>query len=109
MTPVFNALSRAIRDLFQFKVLLIVIWPIVAATLLWLVVGAVFWDTFSGWIDNGLAAVGIQSWLEGAEPRWIVMLSNCGGTSTTFPGVSIGDSSIALRKWLFCFYQESIS
>lgn len=71
MTPILDALSRAFRDLFQFKVLLIVIWPIVAAALLWLVAGVVFWDTFSGWIESGLTYLGIQAWLEGMEPRWV--------------------------------------
>ena len=71
MTPILDALARAFRDLFQFKVLWIVIWPIMAAVLLWLAMGVVFWDTFSGWIASGLTAIGIQSWLEGVEPRWI--------------------------------------
>jgi len=71
MTSIFNALARGIGDLFQFKVLLIVIWPMAAASLLWLVAGVVFWGTFSGWIDYGLAAIGIQTWLEGVEPLWI--------------------------------------
>lgn len=71
MTPILDALARAFRDLFQLKVLWIVIWPIVAAVLLWLVMGVVFWNTLSGWIAGGLTAIGIQSWLEGVEPRWI--------------------------------------
>lgn len=71
MTPIFEALVRGVRDLFQFKVLVIVVWPIVAAAVLWLIVGVVFWDTFTGWIDSGLTAIGIQTWLEGVEPRWI--------------------------------------
>lgn len=71
MTLILDALSRAFRDLFQFKVLWIVIWPVLAASLLWLVLGVTFWDTFSGWIANGLTAIGIQTWLEGFEPRWI--------------------------------------
>jgi len=71
MSPIFESLSRGIRDLFHFKVLLIVIWPIVAATLLWLIVGVVFWDTFSSWLTSGLAFIGIQPWLDGLEPRWI--------------------------------------
>ena len=71
MTPVFDALSRAFRDLFQFKVLWIVIWPMMAAVLLWLVLGVTFWDTFSGWIASGLNAIGMQNWLEGVEPRWV--------------------------------------
>ena len=71
MTSVFEALSRAFRDLFQFQVLWIVIWPILVASLLWLLLGIAFWSTFSGWIASGLTAIGIQTWLEGVEPRWV--------------------------------------
>ncbi|PTR17277.1 etoposide-induced protein 2.4 (EI24) [Nitrosospira sp. Nsp2] len=71
MTPVFEALSRAFRDMFQFQVLWIIIWPILAAGLLWLILGVAFWNTFSVWIASGLTAIGIQTWLEGVEPRWI--------------------------------------
>lgn len=68
---VLDALSRAFRDLFQFRVLWIVVWPMLAAMLLWLVLGVTFWDTFSGWIASGLDAIGIRTWLEGVEPRWV--------------------------------------
>jgi CysZ protein len=71
VTSVFEALSRAFRDMFQFQVLWIIIWPILAASLLWLVLGVAFWNTFSLWIASGLTAIGIQTWLEGVEPRWI--------------------------------------
>ena len=40
-------------------------------SLLWLILGVAFWSTFSGWIASGLTAIGIQTWLEGVEPRWI--------------------------------------
>ncbi|HTN95235.1 MAG TPA: EI24 domain-containing protein [Gallionella sp.] len=71
MTQIIDALSRAFRDLFQLKVLWIMIWPMLAAILLWLVLGVAFWGTFSGWIASGLDAIGIQSWLAGVEPRWV--------------------------------------
>ncbi len=71
MTPIFDALSSAFRDLFQFKVLWIVVWPMLAAILLWLVLGVTFWETFSGWIASGLNAIGIQTWLDGVEPQWV--------------------------------------
>ena len=67
MTRVFEALSRAFRDMFQFQVMWIIIWPILTAGLLWLVLGVVFWNTFSVWIASGLTAIGIQTWLEGVE------------------------------------------
>lgn len=71
MTEVLNALARALRDLFRFRVLWIVVWPMLAALFIWLAIGVTFWGTFSGWISQGLDAVGIRAWLEGVEPRWI--------------------------------------
>ncbi len=71
MSPIFNALSRSFRDLFQFKILWIVVWPMLAAGLLWLVLSVVFWNVFSDWIANGLTAIGIQTWMETVEPRWV--------------------------------------
>lgn len=71
MIPILDALSRALRDLFQFRVLWIVIWPMLAAVLMWLVLGVAFWGTLSGWIESGLTAIGIQEWLENLEPRWV--------------------------------------
>ena len=71
MNAIIVALSRAFRDLFQFQVLWIIIWPIAAASLLWLVLGITFWSTFSEWIASALTAIGIQTWLEGVEPRWV--------------------------------------
>ncbi len=71
MSPILDALSLGLRDLFQFKVLWIVIWPMLAAVLLWLVLGAAFWGIFTGWFASALSVIGIQSWLEGVEPRWV--------------------------------------
>lgn len=71
MTLVLDALSRAFRDLFRFQVLWIVLWPILAAALLWMILGVAFWGTLSEWIATGLTAIGIQTWLEDIEPKWV--------------------------------------
>ena len=71
MANVVDALSRYFRDLFLFRVLWIVIWPMLAAVLIWLLLGVAFRDTFSGWIASGLAAIGIHSWLQGVESCWV--------------------------------------
>ena len=71
MNPVLDALSRALRDVFRFQVLWIVVWPMLLAGLLWLALGIAFWGVFSGWITQGLDMIGIQTWLEGIEPAWI--------------------------------------
>ena len=68
---VLDALARALRDLFSLRVLWVVIWPMLAALLLWLALGVTFWSTFSGWMAQGLDAIGIQAWLTDLEPVWI--------------------------------------
>ena len=71
MTAVLDALARALRDLFQPRVLWVAVWPMLAAGLLWLVLAVTFWSTFSGWIALGLDKLGIEAWLTGLEPVWI--------------------------------------
>ena len=71
MSAVVDALARALRDLFSLRVLWVVVWPMLAAAALWLVLGVSFWGTFSGWIAQGLDAIGIQAWLADLEPVWI--------------------------------------
>ena len=71
MTLILDSLARALRDLFSLRVLWVVIWPMLVAILLWLALGVTFWGTFSGWLTQGLEAIGIQVWLAELEPVWI--------------------------------------
>jgi len=71
MSTILDALARALRDMFSLQVLWVVVWPMLVAMLLWLALGVTFWGTFSGWIEQGLGAIGIQTWLADLEPRWI--------------------------------------
>lgn len=71
MNAILDAMARALRDLFSFRVLWVVIWPMLVAGLLWIALGVTFWSTFSGWITQGLDAIGIQAWLTGLEPIWV--------------------------------------
>ncbi|MDP2057246.1 MAG: EI24 domain-containing protein [Thiobacillus sp.] len=71
MGAILDAVARALRDLFSLRVLWVVVWPMLVAILLWLVLGVTFWSTFSGWLMQGLDAIGIQTWLADLEPVWI--------------------------------------
>lgn len=71
MSAILDAVARALRDLFSLRVLWVVVWPMLVAILLWLVLGMTFWSTFSGWLTQGLDAIGIQTWLADLEPLWI--------------------------------------
>ena len=71
MNPILDSLARALRDLFSLRVLWVVIWPMLVSMLLWLTLGVTFWGTFSGWLTQGLEAIGILVWLSELEPVWI--------------------------------------
>ncbi len=71
MSAILDALSRALRDLLSLRVLWVAIWPMLVAGLLWLVLGVAFWATFSGWIVQGMGALGAQHWLDQLEPVWV--------------------------------------
>lgn len=71
MSQIIYALSRALRDLMQFKIIWIVLWPILFACSLWLVIGIAFWDMFSVWIFQGLAVIGVSEWIEKIDSAWL--------------------------------------
>jgi len=71
MPTLLSALGGALSDLFRFRVLLIVILPILAAALLWLGIAIAFWEPINGWLTAGLTKLGIEQWLAGVEPKWI--------------------------------------
>ena len=71
MLQIVTALSRALRDLIQLKIIWLIIWPILLASSLWLVVGVVFWDTFSVWVFQGLAAIGVSEWIARMDSGWL--------------------------------------
>ncbi|MDE2366728.1 MAG: EI24 domain-containing protein, partial [Betaproteobacteria bacterium] len=73
MNPIIDALLRAFRDLFQRRVLWIMVWPILASALLWFILSVTFWSLFSEWIASISAVIGVQSWLEGMESKWVTL------------------------------------
>lgn len=46
-------------------------WPILLASLLWVVIGWLFWDTFSEFIFLGYAEFGIRDWMKDQAPGWL--------------------------------------
>jgi hypothetical protein len=74
MSAVLQAFGAGVRDLFSLRVLWIVVWPMLVAGLVWLVAGVVFWGTFSAWIAQALAWIGVDVWLTAIEPVWISAL-----------------------------------
>lgn len=71
MYSIIKAITSAFYDLLQIKIIWIMIWPFLVAVLFWLIIGGVFWDSFSIWISQGFIEIGLGEWLEGVEPAWL--------------------------------------
>ncbi len=72
MSQILNAIAYATRDLLRFKMIWIMLWPILLSILLWFFIGWLFWDTFSELIFLGFAEFGFREWMEGQAPGWLV-------------------------------------
>lgn len=71
MSFIVRATTSACRDLIRFKIAWIIIWPILVSTLLWLIIGFIFQDSFSELILLVLSEMGIGEWLQNMESGWI--------------------------------------
>ena len=96
MSAVLDALARALRDLFSVRVLWVVVWPMGVALLLWLALGVTFWSTFSGWLAQGLDAIGIQAWLADLATGMTAVTSPAFGEIFIVPGVNDTDAELRL-------------
>ena len=68
--PVFFALMRALRDIFRPRVLAVVFLPMVGAILLWSVLGFVFWDTWTAWVQSAIDGSSLGRWLVAHGVGW---------------------------------------
>lgn len=71
MSHILSAISRAIRDLLRFKLVWIMIWPVLVAILFWLSISWLFQDSLSELVYLGFGGFGIREWLEGQAPGWL--------------------------------------
>ena len=62
-----DALLRALRNLFSVRMLWLLIWPMLAALLLWGLLAAVFWDDLNHFFVWALGTLGVRQWFEGAD------------------------------------------
>ncbi|TXI19977.1 MAG: EI24 domain-containing protein [Nitrosomonas sp.] len=72
MPQVLKAIMNALRDLLRFRIAWIIIWPILAATIFWFIVGYVFWDSFSEMLYRVLGEIDVGEWLRNFQSDWIV-------------------------------------
>ena len=72
MPDIFTALARAARNLFEPRILAIVLLPMVGSILLWTVLAWMFWDPWTGGIAGAMATTTVAGWLQGWGATWVI-------------------------------------
>lgn len=71
MVAMLDAIAGAARSLFSLRMLWLMVWPVLAAIVIWAVLAFVFWTPLQNawlWLFDYF---GIAQWLTGIEPAWI--------------------------------------
>ena len=71
MITILDAIAGAFRSLFSLRLLWLMVWPVLAAIVLWVVLAIVFWAPLQNawlWLFEYF---GLAQWLTGIEPTWI--------------------------------------
>jgi hypothetical protein len=71
MIAMLDAIAGSVRSLFSLRMLWLMVWPVLAALVLWAVLAFVFWTPLQNlwlWLFDYL---GIAQWASGIEPAWI--------------------------------------
>lgn len=72
MTPVMDALFRALRDLREPRILALVLVPPLGAFLLWAGLAWAYWSDWIAWGETVLAATAAGQWIQSFDPGWLV-------------------------------------
>lgn len=64
MIQIFNAFSLSFRNLFNVKILWILVWPLLVASLFWLIVGVFFWTPSAEWIAEIISFTFMKDWFD---------------------------------------------
>ncbi|MEW6133276.1 MAG: EI24 domain-containing protein [Pseudomonadota bacterium] len=71
MSSMLDALIGAFRSLFSLRMLWLMVWPVLAAVVMWAVLAFAFWSPLqSAWMWL-YEYFGIAQWMTGIEPAWI--------------------------------------
>ncbi len=72
MQDIITALMRATRNLFEPRILAIVLLPMLGSILLWTVLAWIFWDPWTGGIAGALGSTTVAGWLQGWGAAWVI-------------------------------------
>ncbi|MDP1718451.1 MAG: EI24 domain-containing protein [Burkholderiales bacterium] len=72
MQDIITALTRAARNLFEPRILAIVLLPMLGSIMLWAVLAWLFWDAWTGGITGMIAGTAVAGWLTQWGADWVI-------------------------------------
>lgn len=72
MGDVLAALSRAARNLFEPRILAVVLLPMVGSIVLWTVLAWLFWDAWTGGVASAVGSTVVAGWLKAWGAAWAI-------------------------------------
>ncbi len=72
MKSVFSAITRALRDLKEPRVLAVMVLPVLASLTIWLVVAFWFWQSWVTVAGNAIGSTEVARWLRDWGAQWLV-------------------------------------
>ena len=72
MTGLYSAVSRALRDILQPRVLAVLVLPMLGAIVLWALLAFFFWDAWTGAFRGIAEGTVVAGWLAGWGATWVL-------------------------------------
>lgn len=72
MSAALRALARATANLFEPRMLALVLLPVLGSLLLWSVLAWMFWDAWTGFVAGVLGTTTVAGWLQQWNAAWLI-------------------------------------
>jgi CysZ protein len=72
MQDVIAAFARAARNLFEPRILAVVLLPMLGSIVLWTVLAWLFWDAWTGGIATAAGSTAVAGWLKNCGAMWVI-------------------------------------
>lgn len=72
MRDAVTALTRAAGNLFDPRIIAIVLLPVLISLVLWTLLASIFWGAWTGFIAGAMTSTTVAGWLQGWNATWVI-------------------------------------
>jgi len=72
MRAAVTALSRAVGNLFDRRIIALVFLPMLGSLVVWMVLAWLFWDAWTGGVTAAMGSTTVAGWLQGWSATWVI-------------------------------------